>query len=101
MDEDEEVDIMTSDKVAAFSDSDDSDDGLHFLPTTPLPDVSEQKILAVNAYEAPPKTEPISPPESERSNGGEEGKTLLFDHPNFYPGKHIFMHMTLGYGLLC
>jgi hypothetical protein len=77
---------MTLDKVAAFSDSDDSDDGLHFLPTTPQPDMNEQKALAVNAYEAPLKTEPSSPPESEKSNGGDEGKTMLFEHSNFYPG---------------
>lgn len=40
MDEDADVDIMTTEKVAAFSDSDESEDGLYFLPTVPDRDAS-------------------------------------------------------------
>ncbi len=40
VDDDADVDILTTEKVAAFSDSDNSEDGLYFLPTVPLPDVS-------------------------------------------------------------
>jgi hypothetical protein len=40
VDEDADVDIMTTEKVAAFSDSDESEDGLYFLPTIPDRDVS-------------------------------------------------------------
>ncbi|GBG71907.1 hypothetical protein CBR_g10843 [Chara braunii] len=36
--EDEEVDILTVEKVPAYSDSDNSQDGLYFLPTVPEPD---------------------------------------------------------------
>ncbi|KAL2642152.1 hypothetical protein R1flu_009739 [Riccia fluitans] len=38
LEDDVEVDVETVEKVAAFSDSDDSQDGLYFLPTIPLPD---------------------------------------------------------------
>lgn len=38
VEDDVEVDIVTAEKVGAFSDSDDSEDGLYFLPTGPLPD---------------------------------------------------------------
>lgn len=40
VDEDADVDIMTTEKVAAFSDSDESEDGLYFLPTVPDRDAS-------------------------------------------------------------
>ncbi|KAG0629568.1 hypothetical protein M758_1G113300 [Ceratodon purpureus] len=40
VDEDADVDIMTTEKVAAFSDSDESEDGLYFLPTIPDRDAS-------------------------------------------------------------
>lgn len=88
-DEEEEVDIMTADKVAAFSDSDDSDDGLYFLPTIPLPDTPEQQNQApqsLHPYEDCLKAEPSSPPDSERSNGADDGKARLFEvnRPDFY-----------------
>lgn len=49
VDEDADVDIMTTEKVAAFSDSDESEDGLYFLPTVPDRDAS------------PPRQTPPSP----------------------------------------
>ncbi|KAH7443791.1 hypothetical protein KP509_02G050900 [Ceratopteris richardii] len=74
VDEDEEVDIMTADKVAAFSDSDDSDDGLNFLPTVPLPDTPEQQNQvpqSLHVFEDS-KAEPCSTPDSDHSNGADE-----------------------------
>lgn len=88
-DEDEEVDIMTADKVAAFSDSDESDDGLYFLPTVPLPDTPEQQTPApqtLQTFEDSVKAEQSSPPDSERSNGVDDNKARLFEvnRPEFY-----------------
>eukprot|EP00249_Psilotum_nudum_P023334 c28833_g1_i3 orf=339-2225(-) len=67
VDEDEEVDIMTTEKVAAYSDSDDSQDGLYFLPTTPLPDTPEQQNPTMQSSDVPSKEQNSSPSESERS----------------------------------
>lgn len=67
VDEDEEVDIMTADKIAAFSDSDDSEDCLHFLPTTLVPEAAEQQNPSMHSSEGAPRPESRSPPESERS----------------------------------
>lgn len=50
--EDADVDIMTVEKVAAFSESDESEDGLYFLPTVPLRDASPPP---------PPPSLPASP----------------------------------------
>ncbi|MCO5553069.1 hypothetical protein L7F22_006590 [Adiantum nelumboides] len=90
-DEDEEVDIMAADKVAAFSDSDDSADGLYFLPTVPLPDTPEQQIQAPQTgyiVEDPLKAEHSSPLDSERSNGFDDNKARLFEVncPEFFSG---------------
>lgn len=82
VDEDEEVDIMTADKVAAFSDSDDSQDGLYFLPTTPLPDTFEQQNPSMHSSEGLPMPENSSPPESERSRGAVENDRAKFSQPN-------------------
>ncbi|GLJ50859.1 hypothetical protein SUGI_1083410 [Cryptomeria japonica] len=43
VDEDEEVDIMTRKNYLDYSDSDDSNEGLHYLPTIPLPDSPKQQ----------------------------------------------------------
>eukprot|EP00249_Psilotum_nudum_P023337 c28833_g1_i6 orf=3-1592(-) len=67
VDEDEEVDIMTTEKVAAYSDSDDSQDGLYFLPTMPLPDTPDQQNPTMQASDVLPKEHNSSPSESERS----------------------------------
>ncbi|KAI5074231.1 hypothetical protein GOP47_0010192 [Adiantum capillus-veneris] len=88
-DEDEEVDILTADKVAAFSDSDDSDDGLYFLPTVPLPDTPEQQTQAPQTghiFEDSLKAEHSSPLDSERSNGVDDNKARLFEvnRPEFF-----------------
>jgi hypothetical protein len=52
LNEDADVDIMTVEKVAAFSESDESEDGLYFLPTVPLRDASPPP---------PPPSLPASP----------------------------------------
>lgn len=44
VDEDADVDIMTMEKVAAFSESDESEDGLFFLPTVPVRDASPPQL---------------------------------------------------------
>lgn len=88
-DEEEEVDIMTADKIAAFSESDDSDDGLYFLPTVPIPDKTEeenQSQQSLHPFEDSLKAEASSPPDSERFNGADEGKRRVFEvnRLNFY-----------------
>eukprot|EP01018_Ginkgo_biloba_P014802 Gb_30454 [translate_table: standard] len=62
--EDEEVDIMTTEKISAFSDSDDSQEGLYFLPTIPLPDSPKQQDQSSGS---PSKPENSTPSQSERS----------------------------------
>lgn len=60
MDEDADVDIMTTEKVAAFSDTDESEDGLYFLPTIPDRDASPPRpppspVASPNIAQAVPK----------------------------------------------
>ncbi|KAL3678177.1 hypothetical protein R1sor_021133 [Riccia sorocarpa] len=62
VDDDVEVDVETVEKVAAFSDSDDSQDGLYFLPTIPLPD---------DPPESPSREQPPTPPKPSSSSATE------------------------------
>lgn len=70
VDEDEEIDIMTTEKCLDFSDSDDSDGGLHYLPTTPLPDSPKQQDQSSGS----PKPENSTASQSDRSPVIDEGK---------------------------
>ncbi|KAH7405387.1 hypothetical protein KP509_15G068400 [Ceratopteris richardii] len=74
-DQNEEVDIMTADRVAAFSESDDSDDGLYFLPMLPSPDTPEQQNQAPQASQIFEGSNIGSPLDSEYSNGADGTKT--------------------------
>lgn len=60
-----EVDVETVEKVAAFSDSDDSQDGLYFLPTIPLPDEHPEQP------ESPSHEQPATPPKPSSSSATE------------------------------
>ncbi|KAJ7516081.1 hypothetical protein O6H91_22G042000 [Diphasiastrum complanatum] len=62
VDEDVEVDILTTEKVAAYSDSDDSQEGLYFLPTIPLSD------SPVREQSPQPSVTPVSPERAQSSN---------------------------------
>ncbi|KAG6555195.1 hypothetical protein Mapa_003234 [Marchantia paleacea] len=65
VDDDVEVDVETVEKVAAFSDSDDSQDGLYFLPTIPLPDEHPEQP------ESPSHEQPATPPKPSSSSATE------------------------------
>lgn len=72
---DVEVDIMTTEKVAAFSDSDESQDGLYFLPTVPVPD--EPPVSSFRERPStPPKPSSSSATESDRSPSSEPGRNV-------------------------
>ncbi|XP_024534159.1 protein RBL [Selaginella moellendorffii] len=70
-DDDADIDITTTEKVAVFSDSDESQDNLYFLPTVPQPDspVPEEPS---QAPASPPKVQASHPSESNDSPESEE-----------------------------
>lgn len=70
VDEDEEVDIMTTENFLD-SDSDESGERLYHLPTIPLPDSPKQQE---QSSASPSKPESSSPPQSDRSPALDEEK---------------------------
>ncbi|CAM6103030.1 unnamed protein product [Calypogeia fissa] len=75
VEDDVEVDILTTEKVAAFSDSDESQDGLYFLPTVPVRD--EPLVTSFREHTTtPPKPCSSSATESDRSPASEQGPSL-------------------------
>ncbi|KAH9330964.1 hypothetical protein KI387_003072, partial [Taxus chinensis] len=71
VDEDQEVDIMTTQNYLNYSDSDDSREGLYYLPTVPLPDSPKQQD---HSSGSPSKPENSTPSQSDRSPITDEGK---------------------------
>lgn len=71
MDEDVDVDIMTTERVAAFSDTDESEDGLYFLPTVPDRDASPPRPQPSPV--ASPNTAPVSKAAGSRTPSNSAG----------------------------
>lgn len=67
VDQNEEIDILTLEKIAAFSDSDVSEDGLLFLPTVPLHDTPEQQNPSIQSSDGLPRPHYVSPSRSEQA----------------------------------
>ncbi|KAJ7982483.1 Retinoblastoma-binding protein 5 [Quillaja saponaria] len=76
--EDEEVDIVTVEKDAAFSDSDMSQEELCFLPAIPCPDEPEQPEKCLESFSKPVDTNNSGSPLSEEAglNGHLENHVL-------------------------